>query len=418
MKKKKFKLLYDASILINGIKKDTNRTGIYFCVLNILKQMAKNDNIDITLYTLIDRVKDIKKVLKEQIPEKHFKLLIFKKIPNKNTIDALSYICSSDRGFLLRFFMNLFIYTHYYINKLFMNIYSLNNFDASFAPKLTVFDKSNHLRIKNRYILLHDVIPLIYPEYFYLVSEDWFEELLSTINEKDYYFTNSEYTRKDFLKYVPRMNPDKMINTYVGCNVTYSVKEGDLERIKCKYNIPKDKKYMFSLCSLEPRKNLIRTVQTFVQFIQKNNIQDMIFVMGGSNWKAFLDKLNSVIKNLKTDKILQIGYVDDEDLPVLFSGAEWFTYTSQYEGFGSPVLEAMNCGCPVVTSNNSSLPEVIGDAGIQIDWDSDEQHIEAYEKYYFDENLRRENSKKGIERAKMFTWEKTVDKMLEFMMSK
>ena len=75
----------------------------------------------------------------------------------------------------------------------------------------------------------------------------------------------------------------------------------------------------------------------------------------------------------------------------------------------------MKCGCPVITSNNSSLPEVIGDAGIKIDFDSIEQHIEAYEKYYFDENLRKENAKKGIERAKLFTWEKTVDKMLNIM---
>lgn len=63
--------------------------------------------------------------------------------------------------------------------------------------------------------------------------------------------------------------------------------------------------------------------------------------------------------------------------------AEWFVYTSQYEGFGLPPLEAIACGCPVIVSNNSSLPEVVGDSCIMIDYDSDEQHIEAYEKYYF-----------------------------------
>ena len=69
------------------------------------------------------------------------------------------------------------------------------------------------------------------------------------------------------------------------------------------------------------------------------------------------------------------AYIDDEDLAPLYSGAEWFVFTSQYEGFGLPPLEAMACGCPVIASNNSSLPEVVGDAGIMIDWDSDEQHI-------------------------------------------
>ena len=81
-------------------------------------------------------------------------------------------------------------------------------------------------------------------------------------------------------------------------------------------------------------------------------------------------------------------YTDDEDMEVLYSNAEWFVYTSQYEGFGMPPLETMACGTAVITSNNSSLPEVVGDAGIMIDWDSDEQHIKAYEKYYFDLDFR------------------------------
>ena len=100
-------------------------------------------------------------------------------------------------------------------------------------------------------------------------------------------------------------------------------------------------------------------------------------------------------------------------MPILYSNAEWFVYTSQYEGFGLPPLEAMQCGCPVITSNCSSLPEVVGDAAIMIDWNSDEQHIEAYEQYYFNENLRKENSLKGLKRAKLFSWEKTASKMID-----
>ena len=83
-------------------------------------------------------------------------------------------------------------------------------------------------------------------------------------------------------------------------------------------------------------------------------------------------------------------------------------FTSQYEGFGLPPLEAMRCGCPVIASNNSSIPEVVGDAGLLIDWDSDEQHIDAFEKYYFDENLRNERRNKGMNRAGLFSWERMV----------
>jgi glycosyltransferase involved in cell wall biosynthesis len=84
-------------------------------------------------------------------------------------------------------------------------------------------------------------------------------------------------------------------------------------------------------------------------------------------------------------------------------------YTSQYEGFGLPPLEAMKCGCPVITSNNSSLPEVVGDAGQMINWDNDEQHIVAYEKYYFDKKYCDEMAKKGLERSKQFLWQKAID---------
>lgn len=115
----------------------------------------------------------------------------------------------------------------------------------------------------------------------------------------------------------------------------------------------------------------------------------MVFVLGGGSWKAFMSILEQELSLLGKyrNKILTIGYVADQDLAPLYSGAEWFVYTSQYEGFGLPPLEAMACGCPVITSNNSSLPEVVGDAGVMIDWDSDEQHIKAYEKYYFDKKI-------------------------------
>jgi hypothetical protein len=179
--------------------------------------------------------------------------------------------------------------------------------------------------------------------------------------------------------------------------------------------LPQDKKYIFSLCSLEPRKNLIRSVKTFLRFITKNKIDDLVFVLGGGTWTGFMDKFNAEIPELKDykDKIFITGYVDTADLEILYSNAEWFVYTSQYEGFGMPPLEAMACGCAVITSNNSSLPEVVGDAAQTLTWDSDEEHVKAYEKYYFDNDFRQSMAKKGLERSKRFSWKKTVDGMLE-----
>lgn len=412
------KILYDARVFESGTSKDASRTGIYFTALNLLKEFTKINNIKLTLYFSEEQAKKIKKVLKQEFPDTKFDLLIYNGAKFKNFKDTIAYILTQDSNFLSVFLVSVTDFVIDLMHKLqaFTIYRKYRNYDVNFSAAFPTPDIIKYLNTKKNYIFLHDLIPILFKNYIKHVSgTDWYFKLIDSLNKNDYYFTNSEHTRKDFLKFAPQIDCNKIVNTYVGCNVAYKVEPEDLDRVKTKYNIPKDKKYLFSLCSLEPRKNLIRNVQSFMQFIKKHNIEDLVFVMGGGDWKSFIDKLNNAIKDLNTDKIIKIGYVDDEDLPVLYSGAEWFTYTSEYEGFGSPVLEAMKCGCPVITSNNSSLPEVIGDAGIKIDFNSNEQHIEAYEKYYFDENLRKENAKKGIERAKLFTWEKTVDKMLNIM---
>ena len=96
-------------------------------------------------------------------------------------------------------------------------------------------------------------------------------------------------------------------------------------------------------------------------------------------------------------------------MSALYSAAEMFVFPSLYEGFGIPVLEAMKCGLPVICSNTSSLPEVIGDCGIQINPYSDDEMIQAMEKMYFDRDFRAQCIEKGLERAKLFTWQKCVD---------
>ena len=179
-----------------------------------------------------------------------------------------------------------------------------------------------------------------------------------------------------------------------------------------------DNKYIFSFCTLEPRKNLIFTVRCFIEFIKKHHINDLYFYIGGAQWENFIGLLKEQINDFDEyrDKIVRLGYVDDEDVNTLYSNSLFFTYLSQYEGFGVPPLEAMQAGTPVITSNNSSLPEVVGDAAITIDYDSEEQCIKAFEDLYFNEDLRKSYIEKGLERGKLFSWEKTVNKMTEIIL--
>lgn len=228
----------------------------------------------------------------------------------------------------------------------------------------------------------------------------------------------SQHTKNDFLKLFSQLNGKQITVTPLSASDDFYHEDNKdkISEARTKYNIPDGKKYIFSLCTLEPRKNLIRAVKTFVQFVQKNNIKDLVFVLGGSAWDDFLLQLEAELGKIPDKLIVKAGYIDDKDLAVLYSGAEWFVYTSMYEGFGLPPLEAMKCGCPIITSNNSSLPEVVGEAGIKIDWNSDEQHIASYERYYYDDELRKYNIIQGLERSKMFSWDKCADTIIKKMM--
>ena len=158
-------------------------------------------------------------------------------------------------------------------------------------------------------------------------------------------------------------------------------------------------------------------LRTFYEFVSMNKIEDIVFVLGGGAWKSFSNTFEKEILKMEglSDILIRIGYVDDEDLPYLYENAHWFVYSSQYEGFGVPPLEAMSCGCPVIVSDNSSLPEVVGDAGLYVKWDSDEDHVKAYEKYYFDEAFRMKMAKMALDRSELFSWEKSANQMIEII---
>ncbi len=420
------KLMFDATILANGAQKNSGRSGIFFTAYQIVGQFIKQKDIELSFYCDPKQQYFLKKLKEFKNIPIYPKMTIFDKW-NANLRRKKHYYKLEGNKKLKSLFHYLlfcekvvFTLPNLLMRKIYSFLYSIKP-DAYFSPCEAVPTKINTLPSVKKYILLHDVIPLVFPEYFNIEKgTGWFNKLISYIKENQdvAYFANSEYTKQDFLKYVPELKSDQITTTLLACSEDFHPcsKEETLKSLK-KYHLPTDKRYVFSLCSLAPHKNLIRAVKTFVEFIKKNKIEDMVFILGGGHYEDFIDKLDKEINDLGNykEKIIKAGYIDDEDLAPLYSGAEWFVYTSQYEGFGLPPLEAMACGCPVITSNNSSLPEVVGDAGLMIDWDSDEQHIRAYEDYYFHPELREQNHQKGLERAKQFSWDKTVDLMVKEM---
>ncbi len=282
------------------------------------------------------------------------------------------------------------------------------------------------------FTLLHDAIPLVLDEYFMLSQsrfDIWlrsilplrqkhdFYYLVDSLNTRDYYFTNSTYTKQDFLAHCgDRLESSHMFVTLLGVDSHIFHRDFDTAKnqsLKEKYHIPKECKYIFSLCSLDPRKNLIFVATQFVAFITKHKIEDLVLVLGGGEWGVFQEKLESSIAGFGAyaHKVIRAGYVDDADLANLFSHSLCSVYLSLYEGFGLPALEAMACGAPLIVSATTSLPEVVGEGGILLEPNDTKGLQEAYKQMYYDANLREELRAKALKQASAFSWEKCANEM-------
>jgi glycosyltransferase involved in cell wall biosynthesis len=154
-------------------------------------------------------------------------------------------------------------------------------------------------------------------------------------------------------------------------------------------------------------------IACFKQVIMQEKNKDLHLVICGGNKDAAVSMINT---NQLTDADLKFihftGFVDDNDLSAIYSGAIGFIFPSLYEGFGLPVLEAMQCGCPVISSNTSSLPEVVGDAGFLVSPTDKDALCQSMLRLYYNSDLRAKHSQYSANRSALFSWEKTVDKIL------
>lgn len=173
------------------------------------------------------------------------------------------------------------------------------------------------------------------------------------------------------------------------------------------------KPYYLFVGTVQPRKNLKRVIKAFAAFHLQGGLK--LVIVGQKGWMS--DEIYKLPKKLGIeDKVKFLGYVPDEKLPVLYSGAEAFLFPSLFEGFGLPILEAQACGTPVITSNTSSMPEVIGDGAILVDPYSVDDIVDGMRKIE-DRELRMEKIKKGFENVKRFSWEKCARETLDVLTS-
>ncbi|MFH2070909.1 MAG: glycosyltransferase family 1 protein [Elusimicrobiota bacterium] len=234
--------------------------------------------------------------------------------------------------------------------------------------------------------------------------------LKNTIKRSKYLITISEYTKNDLCKYYD-VQPDRIVVIPLAADEIFNMIE-DKERIIAvlrKYKI--DERYILYVGNLGPHKNLHRLVNVFEKLKRVHGIPHKLVLCGKKYWgQEIIETIHRL--NLQ-EEILVLDYIPDEDLPYIYSGAEMFVFISLYEGFGLPVVEAMACGVPVIASNTTSIPEVVGDAGILVNPLNEEEILTAILKVLNDGQLKKELGLKGINRAKFFSWEKTARETLE-----
>jgi glycosyltransferase involved in cell wall biosynthesis len=175
-------------------------------------------------------------------------------------------------------------------------------------------------------------------------------------------------------------------------------------KVRAKYNLPE--RYIFAIGTVQPRKNYARVAEALAAL--GDEFSDVHFVIAGG--KGWLDApIYRTIEELGlSNRVHFIGYVADEDIPVLYSGALITAYPSLYEGFGFPILESMACGTPVLTANVSSMPEVAGDAALMVNPYDVEAIAAGLRTLLTDETLRETLIERGLERVGLFTWEKAA----------
>lgn len=230
------------------------------------------------------------------------------------------------------------------------------------------------------------------------------------VEKSDMIITVSNNTKKDIVDWFD-ISEDKIKVIYNGIDEKFKKIENKnkIKEFKNKHDINSD--YILSLGNIKPHKNLKRLIKAFAKVQNHNN--DIKLVITGKG-EVLLDELREIIKkNDIENKVIFTGFLEDEELPLIYNAAELLIYPSLYEGFGIPPLEAMACGTPVVTSNKSSLPEVVGEAAILVDPYKIDDIADGILEVLNNKDLAKNLINKGYKRIQKFTWEKAAQETLE-----
>lgn len=279
-------------------------------------------------------------------------------------------------------------------NKLNVDLYHEPNFISYRYEKPTI-------------ITVHDMSPFRLPEFHKENLVRLFNKKLpQSIKNAAAILVDSQFIRDEVIHYFPEAS-SKIFTINLAAGSEFSLKDFPTCNDYLTRNNLKYKNYILVVGTLEPRKNLISVVRAYAKFSEsfRNNYPLVIAGMKGWLHSNFESEAKALI--LK-GQIRLIGYVDDDKLPILYSGANVMVYPSIYEGFGLPPLEAMACGTPVITSNVASLPEVVGEGGVMVDPYDVELLKNAISCVVEDKTYALILAQKGLIQAQSFSWQKAA----------
>lgn len=368
-------------------------SGVEIYIRNLLENIAKLDTEN--RYILFaNAVPDQSRYFRD-LEAKNF-TIIQTKIPNK----------------LLN--LSLFLFRWPKLDKLILKkLKKLDTINVFFMPDLRPCALSPNVK---KILTVHDLSFHHFPQFFRLKTRLWYKLMRpqKEIAESQKIIAVSHSTKRDLIEtyHVPS---EKICVIYQGITEDFgkNITEEDKKKVTTKYHLPE--KFFLSLCTIEPRKNIPRLIQAFMLFKAKNPGNNIKLVLAGTKNQKVFKNVQFSYKN----EIILSGFVDEKDKAVFYTMAEAFVYPSLWEGFGLPLLEAMKCQTPIITSNNSSMREIVGDSGLLINPESVGTEpcsvptlSDAMQKI-LDPVLRAELKTKMAEKIKNFGWEKCARETLK-----
>lgn len=261
---------------------------------------------------------------------------------------------------------------------------------------------------------IHDLGFKHYPHLYPLIERIYHNYSMNQAVKRAYQIIAiSEFTKKDILKFYPKVNPNKIYVAHHGFNNDRyrPLRHTDNLKFRPKYN-----RYILFIGRLEEKKNVLGMIKAYALLRKERRIQHKLVLAG--NKKYGFEKVEEYIKLLpetvKKDIIFP-GYILDQDLPIILREADLFLFTTLFEGFGMPILEAFASGVPVITSNTTACPEIAGDAALTVNPLKPLDIASACSKILNKPDLRRHLIIKGLHRSKQFTWQVAANKTLKIL---